>query len=55
MLSSTYNQVFVFLSLIVAIIASYTALVMAGRVSSTTGRAAKTWLLGGAFAMGMGV
>lgn len=55
MLSSTYNQVFVFLSLIVAIIASYTALDMAGRASTTKGRAAKIWLLSGAFAMGMGV
>ena len=37
MLASSYNSVFVIFSLIVAILASYTALNMAGRVSSSRG------------------
>jgi diguanylate cyclase (GGDEF)-like protein len=39
----------------VAILASYTALEMAGRVSANHGRVARTWLAGGSFAMGVGI
>lgn len=55
MLVSSYNSVFVAFSLIVAILAAYTALNMVGRVSSSKGRAAILWLIGGSFAMGFGV
>ncbi|WP_226503472.1 bifunctional diguanylate cyclase/phosphodiesterase [Pseudomonas sp. MWU16-30317] len=55
MLASSYNSLYVVFSLIVAIIASYTALNMAGRVSRTQGTASVLWLMGGSFAMGLGV
>ena len=38
-----------------AILASYTALDMAGRVTLAKGREALSWLIGGAFAMGFGI
>jgi diguanylate cyclase len=41
--------------LLVAIVASYTALDMAGRISCAQGRAANWWLAGGASAMGTGI
>ena len=55
MLVSSYNGVLVVFSLVVAILASYTALNMAGRVSSTRGTASLLWLVGGSFAMGIGI
>lgn len=55
MLASSYNPLLVLLSLFVAILASYTALDMAGRVVTAQGRAALWWLVGGATAMGVGI
>ena len=55
MLVGSYDDVLVVISLLVAILASYTALDMAGRVATATGRAAWWWLAGGAFAMGFGI
>jgi len=55
MLSSTYNPVLVICSLLVAILASYTALNMAGRISTAQGRSAWGWLAAGACAMGLGI
>ncbi|WP_296247568.1 putative bifunctional diguanylate cyclase/phosphodiesterase [Pseudomonas sp. UBA4194] len=55
MLASSYNSLYVMFSLIVAILASYTALNMAGRVSRTHGMASALWLAGGSFAMGIGI
>jgi diguanylate cyclase (GGDEF)-like protein len=55
MLDSSYNGILVAFSLVVAILASYTALNMAGRVSGTRGTASALWLVGGSFAMGIGV
>lgn len=55
MLSSSYNTVLVWFSLIVAVLASYTALNMAGRVSNSSGKASALWLMGGSFAMGFGI
>lgn len=55
MLESSYNEVLVACSIIVAILASYTALNMASRVSSASGRTAVLWLAGGSFAMGFGI
>ena len=54
-MTGTYNEILVLSSLLVAILASYTALDMAGRVATTHGTAARWWLAGGAFAMGLGV
>ena len=55
MLATSYNPLLVLLSLFVAILASYTALDMAGRVVTAHGRAALSWLIGGASAMGLGI
>ena len=55
MLMSSYDQLLVIVSFIVAFLASYTALDMAGRVATSTGKAAKVWLFGGGFAMGVGI
>jgi len=52
---SSYNPLLVAASLFVAILASYTALDMAGRITTAQGRAAKWWLAGGASAMGVGI
>lgn len=54
-LISTYDLRLVALSIAVAVVASYTALDMAGRVTATQGNARLTWLLGGAAAMGVGI
>ncbi|MGF6781774.1 putative bifunctional diguanylate cyclase/phosphodiesterase [Paraburkholderia sp. GAS334] len=55
MLASSYNSLLVLFSLLVAILASYTALDMAGRISGAQGRATHWWLAGGACAMGIGI
>ncbi|NIJ68651.1 bifunctional diguanylate cyclase/phosphodiesterase [Xanthomonas sp. 60] len=55
-MTGSYSQSLVVLSLLVAILASYTALDMAGRLTTTEGRGARRWwLAGGAAAMGLGV
>ncbi|MHB1959244.1 MAG: putative bifunctional diguanylate cyclase/phosphodiesterase [Acidobacteriaceae bacterium] len=55
MLVGHYNSVLVLFSVLVAILASYTALDMAARISAAQGRSARWWLAGGAFAMGTGI
>ena len=55
MLVGNYDSALVLFSLVVAILASYTALDMAGRVATAQGRAARWWLSGGACAMGLGI
>lgn len=55
MFNSSYNSLLVLFSLLVAILASYTALDMAGRITHAQGRAAHWWLVGGASAMGLGI
>lgn len=55
MLVSQYDQILVVISFIVAILASYTALNMAGRVTITPGKTAWFWLIGGGVAMGIGI
>jgi len=52
---ASYNPLLVAASLFVAILASYTALDMAGRITTAQGRAAQLWLAGGAAAMGVGI
>ena len=55
MLAGSYNSLLVLTSLLVAILASYTALDMAARIATAQGRAAHWWLAGGACAMGIGI
>ena len=54
-MTGTYSQSLVAFSLLVAILASYTALDMAGRLTTAQGRVARWWLIGGASAMGLGI
>ena len=51
----TYNHRLVVLSLIIAVLSSYAALDLAGRVTSARGRARYLWLSGGALAMAVGI
>ncbi|MDW2777803.1 putative bifunctional diguanylate cyclase/phosphodiesterase [Pseudomonas sp. BEA3.1] len=55
MLTGSYSSSLVFISLCVAILASYTALDLTGRIATAKGRAACLWMGGGALAMGIGV
>jgi NO-binding membrane sensor protein with MHYT domain len=55
MLIGSYSFTLVFISLCVAILASYTALDLTGRIATSKGRAVHLWTAGGAFAMGIGV
>ncbi|AZF05794.1 bifunctional diguanylate cyclase/phosphodiesterase [Pseudomonas sp. R5-89-07] len=55
MLTGSYSTSLVVISLCVAILASYTALDLAGRITTAKGRAAYLWIAGGAVAMGVGV
>jgi diguanylate cyclase (GGDEF)-like protein len=54
-MSGSYNNLLVLCSLLIAILASYTALHMAGHVAAAGQRAARGWLAGGACAMGLGI
>lgn len=55
MISPSYDALLVLFSLLVAILASYTALDLAGRIATARGRYAHMWLAGGAVAMGLGI
>ena len=55
MLIGSYSPTLVIISLFVAILASYTALDLTGRIATAKGRAVHLWTAGGAFAMGIGV
>jgi NO-binding membrane sensor protein with MHYT domain/nitrogen-specific signal transduction histidine kinase/ActR/RegA family two-component response regulator len=55
MLTGSYNPIFVVLSVVIATMASYTALDLAGRVTAATGTARAGWLVGGATVMGLGI
>ena len=50
-----YSAGLVALSIVIAMLASYTALDLAGRVHAAHGRARALWLAGGALAMGTGI
>ena len=54
-MSGTYSYWLVLLSVLVATLASYTALDLASRITAAKGRAALLWLVGGAFSMGTGI
>lgn len=51
----SYNSYLVLLSAIIAVLASYTALELSGRVTKSQGLARRFWLMGGALSMGMGI
>jgi diguanylate cyclase (GGDEF)-like protein len=53
--TGTYDSGLVVLSLLMAVLASYAALDLAGRVAASRGRAAAWWLAGGSVAMGIGI
>jgi len=56
MMSPSYDAPLVLFSVLVAILASYTALDMAGRIATAArGRYARMWLAGGSIAMGFGI
>ncbi|MEB2515374.1 EAL domain-containing protein [Pseudomonas sp. YuFO20] len=55
MFIGSYSPTLVIISLCVAILASYTALDLTGRIATAKGRAVHWWTAGGAFAMGVGV
>ena len=55
MLLGSYSPSLVLISLFVAILASYTALDLTGRIATAKGRAVPLWTAGGALAMGVGV
>src|SRR6202161_2561338 len=50
-----YNYPLVALSVVIAMVASYAALDLAGRVTAAGGWLRAVWLLGGAIAMGTGI
>jgi two-component system sensor histidine kinase/response regulator len=54
-LIGSYDYRLVALSVLIAILASYAALDLAGRVTAAHGRARFVWLTGGAAAMGLGI
>jgi NO-binding membrane sensor protein with MHYT domain len=54
-MQATYNFWLVALSIVVAIVVSYTALTLAGRVAQAERAGGRGWLLGGAAAMGIGI
>lgn len=54
-MNGTYNSALALLSFAVAVLASYVALKLAGRVSRARGGQARAWLIGGGMAMGTGI
>src|ERR671932_115136 len=54
-MTHTYQPALVGLSILIAILASYTALDLASRVTAAVGRARLAWLVGGSVAMGVGI
>jgi NO-binding membrane sensor protein with MHYT domain len=54
-LHGAYDSVLVGLSIVIAVLASFTALTLVGRVKESSGRARTVWLLGAATALGGGI
>jgi PAS domain S-box-containing protein len=54
-LIGTYDPLLVAASVLIAVLASYAALDLAGRVTAARGVARQVWLVGGASAMGLGI
>lgn len=55
MLTSSYDPLLVLISILVAVLTSYTALQLASAVFNTSGTAARKWLGCGSVAMGVGI
>src|ERR1700722_6589625 len=51
----SYNHLIVGLSALIAVLGSYTALDLAGRVTAARGADRLAWLISGAIAMGIGI
>lgn len=54
-INSTHDLRLVLLSIVIAVLASYTALDLAGRVTITKAKIRLAWLIGGAIVMGTGI
>jgi PAS domain S-box-containing protein len=54
-LTGSYDYSLVALSVFISILASYAALDLSGRVTLAQGKTRRIWLIGGAFAMGLGI
>lgn len=54
-ISSSHDSRLVMLSIIIAVLASYTALDLAGRVTAAKASARMAWLIGGGIVMGIGI
>jgi diguanylate cyclase (GGDEF)-like protein/PAS domain S-box-containing protein len=54
-MTPTYSLPLVALSLVVAIVAAFTALDLASRIGRETGAAKRDWLIAGAFVLGIGI
>jgi diguanylate cyclase len=54
-MTGSYNVGLVAVSYVIAMVASYVALDLAGRVTAARGRVAFYWLACGSFAMGIGI
>ena len=54
-LEGSYNFYIVALSIVIAVLASFSALNIVGKISYTEGKAKFFWLLAGSFVMGSGV
>src|SRR6266436_6763280 len=53
--TGSFDLALVILSVVIATVASYTALDLAGRIRASTGRARRAWLAAAAVAMGGGI
>jgi methyl-accepting chemotaxis protein PixJ len=54
-MSRTYDPRLVALSIVIAVLASYTGVDLAGRVTAAQAPARRVWLIGGAIVMGIGI
>ncbi|NMG21145.1 MHYT domain-containing protein [Brasilonema bromeliae] len=54
-MSSTYNPFLVALSIVIAVLASYTAVDLAGQITVAKAKARLAWLIGAAVVMGIGI
>ncbi|WP_432720908.1 diguanylate cyclase [Jeongeupia wiesaeckerbachi] len=54
-MNGSYDLLLVLVSYLVATLASYTALDLAGRITASSGNRANQWLMGGSVAMGTGI
>ena len=54
-MTGQYDYSLVGLSVLVAVVAAYTALGLSERITRSSGRAAMGWLAGGSLAMGIGI